>query len=324
MGNTESSPEELAKTKGGGESFNSLRKATTSSEKADWSTYDNDDSSVEFILDSDDGQKRLQDLKDSVGADLKEQYPELVNFICTASLVFRNGDMNTASQRVQNYLQWRQKYLGTYEKIILENEPEILEIYNRNLFNVIENVDAEGRCAVYIRLKYMDPTKISPLSVLKTFHYSVMERIMKDHPICQKKGIYMIGDMGEAGFNNLDQRVPKAIMGAISKNFPVRLHKILMVRPIWILNIIFPIVRLFLSAKLQDRIKIVGNDPKLLKDYDLSMSKLPEVLGGTNTTYDFQKRTKEWIEEEKKFIVKTNNDSNNKKAGKEEDTAKES
>ena len=51
MGNTESSPEELAKTKGGGESFNSLRTfATKSNEKADWSTYDNDDSSVEFIF----------------------------------------------------------------------------------------------------------------------------------------------------------------------------------------------------------------------------------------------------------------------------------
>ena len=33
------------------------------------------------------------------------------------------------------------------------------------------------------------------------------------------------------------------------------------------------------------------------------MSKLPEVLGGTNTTYDFQKRTKEWIEEEKKNLL---------------------
>ena len=49
MGNTESSPEELAKTKGGGESFNSLR-TFKSNEKADWSTYDNDDSSVEFIF----------------------------------------------------------------------------------------------------------------------------------------------------------------------------------------------------------------------------------------------------------------------------------
>ena len=51
MGNTESSPEELAKTKGGGESFNSLRTfATKSNEKADWSRYDNADSSVEFIF----------------------------------------------------------------------------------------------------------------------------------------------------------------------------------------------------------------------------------------------------------------------------------
>ena len=311
MGNTESSPEELAKTKGGGESFNSLRTgfATKSNEKADWSTYDNDDSSVEFILDSDDGQKRLQDLKDSVGADLKEKYPELVNFICTASLVFRNGDMNTVLNEYK-IITWRQKYLGTYEKIILENEPEILEIYNRNLFNVIENVDAEGRCAVYIRLKYMDPTKISPLSVLKTFHYSVMERIMKDHPICQKKGIYMIGDMGEAGFNNLDQRVPKAIMGAISKNFLYVCIEI-MVRPIWILNIIFPIVRLFLSAKLQDRIKIVGNDPKLLKDYDLSMINYLKYLVRTIRHMIFKNVQRNGLRR-KKFIVKTNNDSNNK------------
>ena len=178
-------------------------------QKTDWSTYDNDDSSVEFILDSDDGQKRLQDLKDSVGADLKEKYPELVNFICTASLVFRNGDMNTASQRVQNYLQWRQKYLGTYEKIILENEPEILEIYNRNLFNVIENVDAEGRCAVYLRLKYMDPTKfpfirIKNISLFRNGTYNESSNL-------SKKGIYMIVDMGEAGFNNLDQRVRKLL-----------------------------------------------------------------------------------------------------------------
>ena len=44
-------------------------------------------------------------------------------------------------------------------------------------------------------------------------------RILKDHPVCQSKGIYLISDMGDAGFSNLDQRVPKAIMGAISKNF---------------------------------------------------------------------------------------------------------
>ena len=70
------------------------------------------------------------------------------------------------------------------------------------------------------------------------------------------------------------------------------------VRPLFF-NILFPIIRLFLSAKLQQRIIIVGNDPKLLKNHGLSMSKLPEVLGGTNKDYDFHARYKEWIEEEK-------------------------
>eukprot|EP00944_MAST-04C_sp_MAST-4C-sp1_P002224 g2224.t1 len=273
--------------------------ATKSDTAADWSSYDLEDSDKEFQLESEDGQKRLNALKESVGTELREKYPELVDFICVSSLVFRNGDLRTASERVQNYLNWRYKYLCTYEKITLANEPDILELYSRNMFTVIEDVDAEGRCAIYIRMKFMDPTTISPLAVLKTFHYSVMSRILKDHPVCQKKGIYLIGDMGDAGFSNLDQRIPKAIMGAISKNFPVRLQGIYMVRPIWLINFLFPIIRLFLSEKLQKRIKVIGNDPKLLKDHGILMSKLPEVLGGTNTAFDFHSTYKRWIEEEK-------------------------
>ena len=300
MGNTESSREELSRTKGSGESVSSLRAfATKSDSPADWSSYELQDSDIEFQLESEDGQKRLNALKESVGTELREKYPDLVHFICVASLVFRNGDMKTASERVQNYLNWRYKYLGTYEKITLANEPDILDLYGNNMFTIIENVDAEGRCAIYMRLKFMDPTKISPLAVLKTFHYSVISRILKDHPVCQKKGIYMISDMGDAGFSNMDQRVPKAIMGAISKNFPVRLKGIYVVRPIWLMNFLFPIVRLFLPEKLQKRIKIIGNDPKLLKDHGLLMSKLPEVLGGTNTSFDFHSTYQRWIEEEK-------------------------
>ena len=114
---------------------------------------------MEFDINSEDGKKRLNALKENVGSELQE-YPELIHFICTASLAFRNGDMKTAAERVHNYLAWRGKYLGTYEKIILENEPEILEIYDRNLCSVIEDVDIEGRCAFYIRLKFMDLPKL--------------------------------------------------------------------------------------------------------------------------------------------------------------------
>ena len=133
MGNTDSSPEELAKTKGSGESLGSLRKfATTSNKDVDWSSYDIADTGVEFDINSDDGKKRLNALKESIGSELQEN-PELIHFICTASLVFRNGDMKTAAQRVHNYLAWRGKYLGTYEKIILEKLKAFYQnIYKRN------------------------------------------------------------------------------------------------------------------------------------------------------------------------------------------------
>ena len=53
------------------------------------------------------------------------------------------------------------------------------------------------------------------------------------------------------------------------------------------------------ARKAAEEDKNGGNDPKLLKDHGLFMSKLPEVLGGTNTTFDFHSTYKRWMEEEK-------------------------
>ena len=80
MGNTESSREELSRTKGSGESMSSLRAfATKTDSPADWSSYELRDSDIEFQLESEDGQKRLNALKESVGTELREKYPELVD-----------------------------------------------------------------------------------------------------------------------------------------------------------------------------------------------------------------------------------------------------
>ena len=54
-----------------------------------------------------DGQFRLKGLIESVDGEHRKQYPELVSFICSACLRFRNGDMETAAERVSNYLVWR-------------------------------------------------------------------------------------------------------------------------------------------------------------------------------------------------------------------------
>jgi len=118
MGNAESaSADELNTTKGSGESRSSITKFITSSEnKPDWSAYDAPLPGGEFVLENAEGQARLEALKASVADEVRSKFPDLIDFICSASLRYRNGDLPTANDRVQNYLRWRMEYLGGLEE----------------------------------------------------------------------------------------------------------------------------------------------------------------------------------------------------------------
>ena len=304
MGQDQSSPEELARAKGSGESRASMTKMITSGQKMDWSDYDQVDESVEFDIESDDGKKRLQDLKASVSKEVQEKYPELTNFICTACLRFRNGDLPSAAARVQNYLQWRLNFVGSLEEQSLVTDPELFKFLNSNVLNIIPCADKEGKCAVlFLRLRFLDPTEIAPIIMLRAFHYLVM-RTLKQYPEVQKNGLIFINDMNGASFGNLDTRIPKAIMGAISKNLPLRLHKGLIVRPIWILSLLLPIAKLFMSSKMQSRIHNVGGYPAALDTYGIDMNKLPEELAGKDVNYDHNAKVQRWYQEEQDAKLK--------------------
>jgi hypothetical protein len=140
--------------------------------------------------------------------------------------------------------------------------------------------------------------------------------------------------MGDASFANTDTRIPKAIMGAISKNLPLRLHLIALCRPMWLVYILFPIVRLFLAKKLQgkyyphtlltgqmteppptdtvyfsasssDRIHNIGGDATLLgkAPFLLKMDVLPARLSGSNFAYNHQEKVAQWKADEEQRIA---------------------
>jgi hypothetical protein len=273
----EQSSSDLSATSGS-ESVSNIHKAFRGGNHLDWSANDLEDVHS-FELESEDGQRRLALLIESVPEDIRTSYPKLVEFICSASLRYAYGDVNKAGERVHNYLKWRVEYLGSLEPQTMSNCPEIQQGIRMNALSLVENIDGEGRAALIIRLRNTDPANFTALSVLKVWHYFVMTALQ--NPLTQAKGFYFIGDGMDAGFSNLDSRVPKSIMAAVSKNVPIRMYKVLMVRPMWILHLVLPILRLFLSQKLQERIIIVGNDPALLKDYGVNMALLPDNLSGT-------------------------------------------
>ena len=55
-------------------------------------------------------------------------------------------------------------------------------------------------------------------------------------------------------------------LAVITKNVPLRLYKARIVRPVFFINLLFPIIRLFLSTKMAKRIKILGHDLNELKE----------------------------------------------------------
>ncbi|KAK3247829.1 hypothetical protein CYMTET_42687 [Cymbomonas tetramitiformis] len=297
MGASESTLTDLSTVKEGGETSSSMTSFFSKSSKIDWSAYEVD-GEMDFELESPSGQERLEALKASVMEHMRlayptdKQYPELVNFICSCALRFRNGDMATAADRVQNYLDWRRRVIGSFEVQELSDENDnLLSVLNSNVLNIIEDVDSEGRCALVFRLRNLDPSKVPPLHILKAWHYLIMYALQS--PSVQTHGIYVIGDMGEAAFSNVDTRITKALYNAISKNVPLRLHRVAIYRPFTLIYVMFPVVRIFFPAKLQKRIKIIGNDPQLLGKY-LDMSKLPADLGGTDGAFDHNAKVALW------------------------------
>ena len=301
----EQSAEELAGTSKTLASSGQISAFATNSKAVDWSDYDKETGTDDFDLDSAEGQEALRKLRELVREAWTPGNPELEElfaFVTEATLRFRRGDVHSSYDRVLNYLSWRAKYLSSAGGHRLGTDEELEETLRSGVMTLLPDADADGRPILYLRLKFLDPQKIAPLLMVRMFHYLIMERALRSSPAAQRHGIVMISDMGSASFTNLDTRIPKAIMGALSKNFPVRLHCAIVYRPIWLLNLLFPIVRLFLSKKMQDRIHNVGYETAAVARVgNLKLARIPESLGGSLGDWkDTGYGVDAWVEEERR------------------------
>mmetsp|Transcript_10913 Transcript_10913/g.17624 ORF Transcript_10913/g.17624 Transcript_10913/m.17624 type:complete len:257 (+) Transcript_10913:96-866(+) len=256
MGNAESNPEDLANTSEGLSGLSEARKVLSDDGKkknhvknqkdsfAPTQEDEHDDDEDEPIpdLSSEENKEKLKKLIATVPEDVTNR--DLAKFICEATLRFRKGHFLSAKERVKNYFEWRKKYLGGYEVQNLNENPEVLAVLKSGLIRLAPVVDEKNRAALIVQLKRHTPTKTSALTVLRTWHYVVMRALRKAS--VQHSGIVMVGDLGGAGFSNLDLRIPKTILGAISKNVPLRVHRICVIRPFMILRVLLPIFKPFM------------------------------------------------------------------------------
>lgn len=140
--------------------------------------------------------------------------------------------------------------------------------------------DADGRMIICLRLRFHDPKTFKPIDMARLMTTVVLST-MKD-PDAQRWGIVVVGDMSGISLKNLDPGVPKMMMGKVFPALPVRVGRMCIFNPPWIVgHIILPILFALMSKKLRSRIALIKNpDPEKLLQY-VPKSALPASLDGT-------------------------------------------
>ena len=146
---------------------------------------------------------------------------------------------------------------------------------------VMPQLGPRGHALINFRFRLTRPDEFSAEQVLAGIHY-VMLKTLARSPKIQVAGVIVMSDMGGAGFHNLDREVPKKVLSMVNKNIPLRMAGIFVFRPNFMLQIVLPLMKLFMSSKLQRRLNVM-NEVEEIEEFGVDKALRPVELGGTLT-----------------------------------------
>ena len=206
--------------------------------------------------------------------------PELCDFISLACLRYRRYDVERAVKRMINYFDWRVvNIIEGLDEQDVSKDSLIDRVFNLNLGKLLPKLTQRGQSMVYIRIAKSRPDLFTSTEVLQQVHY-LMLAALKRSPISQVMGIITCGDLEGATSSHLDRSLPKKIIGMVANNLPIRLAGILICHPNFMVSIVVPLAKLFMTAKMKERLKVVGDEKELIEYYGFDVDTIPNTLGG--------------------------------------------
>ncbi|EGD81673.1 hypothetical protein PTSG_02387 [Salpingoeca rosetta] len=194
-----------------------------------------------------------------------------------ACLRARKFDMQRSLQLVRNYMVWREEY--GIEEYTMHSDPELKAAIECGGVRACGNKDKQGRYVLTIRLCLTDPKRWPPRYAVRTVH-SAIEMVLRNHPESQARGIVFVNDMTGAKMSNADSRVPRELFSAFANKLPLRFGCVYAVNPPLFMRFVWPIVRHFMSRKMQSRMKLLpGGYPQLRQHF--TEDQILQENGGT-------------------------------------------
>jgi hypothetical protein len=197
-----------------------------------------------------------------------------------ACLRARKHNVARAHELVGNYMRWRDEY--GIDETTIHNDAELRALIERGVVIAHDNCDKAGRYVLTVRMSRTDPGRWSPRYAIMATHAAI-ESLLLRHPEAQSRGIAFVNDMSDIRMGNVDTRVPREMFAAFNSKLPVRFGGIYIVNPPFFMRMIFPMVRMFMKRKMQDRMQMLSNGyPQLTSFFD--EDQIPDDMGGTLDT----------------------------------------
>ena len=208
--------------------------------------------------------------------------PAIDEFWLRSCLRVHKQDAGKGAARYQAYMRWRGEF-GIMDWVdLVKADPAEAKALADHLrvgtLRYTKGYDLDGRPVLNLRLRFHDPKQYAAARMIKLLHL-VLEHVLRTEENAHKFGVCFFGDMNDIGVGNLDTRIPKEVFRSFSGHVPVRLGRIILLKPPFFFRMVFPVVKMFLKKKFVDRIKGPYTSTKDLRKCIDDAQILPEYYG---------------------------------------------
>jgi CRAL/TRIO domain len=166
------------------------------------------------------------------------------------------------------------------------NEEDIVAL-SIGYINIVKRPN--DRTYVYIDEAKHDGTKYARHSMLRAVWF-VAHKALSECEDLQKRGLVVISYAEKAKLSQFDRKLDQLVIGSIRGCLPVRLSGIHLCHPPDFFRIIWPIIKVFLSKRLSQRLIIhAGSHESVAKalttKYSFQLDDLPSDVGGSRDVF---------------------------------------
>jgi len=198
-----------------------------------------------------------------IPGDLLNDGKELLRFLRASKF-----DIQKSLALLQRNWFFKVKVLRLPKKRITTKDvnPDLLQI---GFLTLVEGAkDQKGRNVVYIRPRFIDPSRFAKEEVAR-YIWFCLEHVL-DNEETQKYGMVAINDAIGVSMSNFDYNLVSLVADSLQKRLPIRIARVSLLNPPVFFDVIWRVLQFLVNEKIRSRIQVTLDYATLLEYFDMS------------------------------------------------------